>query len=254
MMGAPIRVVNHIPSFVGIDDIAFAATEVHLKRRLSRANSVAALTRRTIGGALDGLRTAVDRDTLLTRVLDERPAQVAWDVLTQLTAWLPPADGRLVCHLVPNGGDRGSGNCFGADRLLATVPCRGDVAPWIRFVIAHEYSHTQRGFRLPESETVRDDLIFEGLAMVLAETIEPAIGQQFRDDTSAEEVADFWAAVDLDAAGLDAYMHQMSRSGAYEAGAAVVRAYLRRHRASILDAHRLSNRELYWESGYPRLK
>ncbi len=253
-MPARIRVHNHIPKFIGLDDDAFAGQVERLKRRLARSNPVAMLTRRTIGGAMEALAMAPDRDELLLELLDQNPAGAARTMLLELTAILPPVDGYVTCHLAPNGGDRGSGNCFGSDRLLTTVPCKGEMEPWMRFVIAHEYSHTQRGIRLSDQDTVRDFLIFEGLAMVLAETYVPTIGLMFREESSDEQVARFWADADLGARGLDGYMAEMGRDGAYEAGARVIRAYQQHHGTSIADAHRRENRELYWESGYPRLK
>jgi len=249
-----IRVCNHISEFVGLDDVAFAGEVERLKRRLARSNPVAALTRRTIGGALEALETAPDRDELLRQALDRNPVGVARAILRELTDMLPPADGSITCHLVPNGGDRGSGNCFGSDRLLAAVPCKGELEPWIRFVVAHEYSHTQRGFRLSDQDAVRDFLIFEGLAMVLAEICVPSIGLMFREESSDEQVTQFWADADFEVRGLDGYMTEMGRDGAYEAGARIIRGYLQRHGISIADAHRRENRELYWESGYPLLR
>lgn len=253
-MASHIRVYNHIPALVGLDNTRFVEQVERLKVRLARSNPVAILTRRTIGGATSGLETAIDRDVLLRQLLDRNPSRIARKVLVQLTDWLPPRAGRVTCHLVPNGGDRGSGNCFGAERLLVTVPCKGDAAAWMSFVIAHEYSHTQRGFRLADSDTVRDFLVFEGLAMVLAETIAPAIGNVFRQDATDEQVASFWAEVDLEGRGLDGYMRQMAREGAYEAGARIVRAYLQRHDLSIVDAHYLQSEGLYWGSSYPLLR
>jgi hypothetical protein len=151
-MGTHVRVYNHISKFIGLDNGAFADKREGLQQRLARSNPVAILTRRTIGEAMGRLETAPDRDVLLRHLLEQDVPRIARKVLLQLTHELPPAEGRIACHLVPNGGDRGSGNGFGADRLLATVPCKGDAVPWLGFVIAHEYSHTQRGNQCPSNE------------------------------------------------------------------------------------------------------
>lgn len=173
MTAARIRVYNHIPDFIGLDDDAVAQEIERLKQRLTLRNPMAVPVRRTIGSAIEPLETAPDRDALLHGLLEQDLSTVARTTLLHLAGALPPLAGRMICHLVPNGGRRGSGTGWGKDRLLATAPCKGDAGSWLRFVIAHEYSHTQRNFGLFQPETVRDHLIFEGLAMVLAETMVP---------------------------------------------------------------------------------
>jgi hypothetical protein len=253
-MPVRLRVYNHISELFGLDDSAFAIQVERLKKRLSRSNPVAVLTRRTIDDATEALANAPDRDVLLRHVLQRRVPGAARTLLAQLSVEIPPVEGRIVCHLLPTGGDRGSGNAFGAYRFLAAVPCRGDVASWLAFVIAHEYSHTQRGYRLDHNNTVRDFLIFEGLGMVLGEAIAPEIGRTFREGATDEQVTNFWSAADLEARGLESYVEYMGRDGAYEAGARVVRSYLQLHGLSIAAAHRLTNQQLYWESGYPLVR
>ena len=249
-MAGRIRVDNHIPGFIGLDDAGFADRVETLKRRLARGQPLAVLVRRAVGTATDGLATAPNRDELLERLLEQNPVKAARDALRRVTAILPPVRGRITCHLLPNGGNRGSGNCFREDRLIAAAPCEGDAASWLCFVIAHEYSHTHRDFGEHRPDTVRDYLIFEGLAMVLAETAFPKPEPYPWDEVTAEQEADFWATTDVEARGLEAYMRYMSHDAAYETGARIVRAYLERHGVSIVEAHRLSNGELYWGSGY----
>jgi len=124
----------------------------------------------------------------------------------------------------------------------------------MRFVIAHEYSHTQRDFGQFQPETVRDYLIFEGLAMVLAETMVPKPIPYPWDDVTADQEADFWETVDLDARGLEAYTRYMRHDTAYETGSRIIRSYLDRHGMSIAEAHRLPTTELYLGGGYPFLR
>jgi hypothetical protein len=54
-MTVRIRVENHIPELIGLDDAGFGDVVEALKRRLARLNPAAVLTRRTIDGAVDQL-------------------------------------------------------------------------------------------------------------------------------------------------------------------------------------------------------
>ncbi|GIP34062.1 hypothetical protein J2TS4_32720 [Paenibacillus sp. J2TS4] len=64
---------------------------------------------------------------------------------------------------------------------------------------------------------------------------------------------DFWEKTNLDEVGTDAYIKYIGVK-AYEIGARIVRKYLSTHNVSIIEAHNLSNEELYWNSGYPLLR
>jgi uncharacterized protein YjaZ len=129
-----------------------------------------------------------------------------------------------------------------------------DAASWLRFVIAHEYSHTHRAFGEHDPDAVRKDLVFEGLAMVFAETIVPKPEPYPWDEITAEQEEEFWAGVDPEASGLKAILQYMSHDAAYEVSARIIRAYLQRLSTSIAEAHRLPDDGLYWESGYPLLR
>jgi hypothetical protein len=248
-MPARILIHDHIVPLIGCDDAALMGYVKRLKRRVSRSNPEAVLTRRTIDQAIDGLREAPDRDELLQHVARQDCPQAARSILTRLADTLPPLGGRTTCHLLANAGTRGTGNCFGQDRLLVTVPAHGDALPWLEFVIAHEYSHTQCDYDV-DTATVRDFLISEGLAMVLAETFAAKPQPYPWDQVTQEEEAAFWKQIDPAARGLEAYMTYMGSEASYEAGARVVRAYLGRHNISIADAHRRSFEEVYRNSGY----
>jgi hypothetical protein len=181
-----IRVGNHIPELMRLDDAAFADRVEKLKQEPAPTNPQTVLVRRTIDSAVAQLETAPDRDALLDRLLEQAPISTAREALRRITDVLPPVHGRIMCHLLPNSGYRGSGNCFADDGLIIAAPCRGDATPWVRFVIAHEYSHTHRGFGAHHPETIRDHLVFEGLAMVLAETTVPKILAVRRGDLSKD--------------------------------------------------------------------
>lgn len=254
-MGAPvrIRIDNLISRLSGLDNALFAERIQLLKKRLSSGEPQATLIVRSIETALGELAERPDRNVLLSRLLTQKPVQAAREALRRVTSTLPRA-GAIRCYLLPKAGDRGSGNCFRVDRLIVAAPCEGDATSWLRFVICHEYSHTHRAFGKDEAETVRECLIEEGLAMVFAETVFPKPEPYPWDDVIEQEVADFWTGVDPEARGLEAYVQYLSNDAAYEIGARIVRSYLQNHGISIVQAHRLSNAELYWESGYPLLR
>jgi len=247
----PTRILlhDHISPLVGCDDTAFSEYINRLKRRVSRSNPEAVLTRRTVDQAMQGLRATPDRDELLQHLTRQDCGHAALTVLMRLTDALSPVRARMTCHLLANAGTRGTGNCFGQDRLLVTVPAKGEAIPWLEFVIAHEYSHTQCDYDV-DAATVRDFLIAEGLAMVLAETFAAKPQPYPWDQVTQEDEAAFWERVALGARGLDAYMTYMGSDASYKAGARIVRSHLDRHNISIVDAHRRSFEELYWNSEY----
>jgi len=127
MTAARIRVYNHIPDFIGLDNDAFAEWIGRLKQRLARRNPMAVPVQRTIDGAIEPLETAPDRDALLHGLLDQDLSTVARTTLLHLAGALPPLAGRIVCHLVPNGGNRGSGTGWG--RTGFSRLCRAKVMP-----------------------------------------------------------------------------------------------------------------------------
>lgn len=90
--------------------------------------------------------------------------------------------------------------------------------------------------------------------MVLAETMVPKPIPYPWDDVTADQEADFWETVDLDARGLEAYTRYMRHDTAYETGSRIIRSYLDRHGMSIAEAHRLPTTELYLGGGYPFLR
>jgi Predicted Zn-dependent protease (DUF2268) len=249
-MAVRIRVYDHISKFKNLDDVAFAPRVERLKQQLSQLNPIASLTRRTINRGTRELETASDRDFLLQHLVEQNLANVARELLVQLTDKLPPLEGRISCQLVPNWGNRGSGNCFGSDRLLVATPCQGDAVSWLRFVIAHELSHTSRDFGVHRPEIVRECLVFEGLAMVLAETFVTKPGPYPWDHVTSQQEAEYWERVNAEARGLEAYLEHVNDEVAYEIGARIVRSYLQRHNISVIEAHHRSNEELYWNSGY----
>ena len=135
--------------------------------------------------------------------------------------------------------------------------------PWrLKRNIAHEYSHTVRMVQKPQATahgfgeaipySMRDYLVFEGLAIVLSESLyaHPAFPPH---EVSEESEAQFWATTDFDAVGMDAYMKYMTKQ-AYEIAAKIVRNYVAAHNISIIEAHSMSDEELFWNSGYPFIR
>jgi len=228
MPTARIRVDNHIPSLIGLDQAAFADQVEALEQQPARREPKPepGLLRRSVGAAIALLTDAPNRDELLERLVKQDPARVAREALHRVAGVLPAVRRRIRCHLLPTGGNRGSGCRFGDDRLIVAAPCEGDAASWLRFVITHEYSHTHRAFGEHHADTVREDLVFEGLAMVLAETIFPKLELYPWDAVTAEQEAEFWEGIDPEVRGLEWYLQYMSHDAAYEVGAQVVGAYL----------------------------
>ena len=250
-----ISIHDHIRALVGLDDPAFTRAVDALTDDLCRGQPLASVIRRRIDRALRPLAEDPDRQIALFKLSRYDVLIIARGTVDDLVALLPPPLGRISCHIIPSAGTRGSGSCFAPDGLLVAAPCDGAVLSWLPFVIAHEYSHTLRYFGEHAPDTVRDYLIFEGLAMVLAETLFPPSFVPYPwSEPSPEPEAGFWAEVDPNARGDDACANYVSSDLAYTIGARIVRHYLRCHEISIVAAHRLPNGELYWESEYPMMR
>jgi hypothetical protein len=73
----------------------------------------------------------------------------------------------------------------------------------VPFVLAHEYSHLFRGFGEHRPDTMREYLVMEGMAMVLAEATFPLrMTASPWWEPSREEKGAFWASFDPEARGL----------------------------------------------------
>lgn len=127
MTTARIRVNNHIPDFIDLDDDAFAEQIERLKQRLRRCNPMAVPVRQTIGGALEPLAAVPDRDALLHGLLEQDLSAVARITLPHLAGALPPLAGRIMCHLVPNGAVAARGPAGG--RTGYSLPLHAKVMP-----------------------------------------------------------------------------------------------------------------------------
>ncbi|WP_010275528.1 hypothetical protein [Paenibacillus senegalensis] len=113
--------------------------------------------------------------------------------------------------------------------------------------MVHKPQDTKHGYSQAVSYSIRNYLIFEGLAGVLPEVLYPHEAFPPLPITKERE-AEFWSELEPEAAGMEAYMKYMNRA-AYEIGARIVRNYLKNQNKTILEAHRLFDEELYWKSG-----
>ena len=113
--------------------------------------------------------------------------------------------------------DRAGGGCTIAPGKIL-VALRVDALARTRLArnIAHEYSHGVRMASRPQAAdgygehvpySVRDHLVFEGLASVLVETLYPAAMED--PEVSAEEELRWGAKADLDAKGTLAYVEHV---------------------------------------------
>ena len=156
-----------------------------------------------------------NRDRLFQKLLDCDLTRIAHETFDRVTTLLPSPVEEIVCHIVPAVGSKGGGACYAPGKILICVPSDELSPVRLKRNIAHEYSHTYR-YAIKSMETqfgfgdavpyrVRDYLIFEGLAGVLAETLFPHPGLP-APEVSADKEADFWRTTDLEAVGMDAYI------------------------------------------------
>jgi hypothetical protein len=243
-----------IRAWKDLDDGAFAGEVEHLSEVLCQEQALAHLIRFIVNSGAKPLASDPERQSkLATLDREELPGKLRRG-FERISSCLPPPLGLIRCHLLPAVGERGSGVCFAPDEIIVCVPVDGDASGWLLPTAIHEYSHTQRGFNEHAPVTIRDNLIFEGLAMLLPETIAP--WPITWPQPPPEQEARFWETTDLEATSNDeeAHARYMQNEVAYAMGTRIVRSYLDRHRLSIVGAHRLSNEELYWNSGYPGLR
>ncbi len=198
--------------------------------------------------------------------------EVAGRELGRLVSLADPGVEVVECHLFPclNQKHRG-GFCYAPGKMLILIPLMELWEKRLRRNITHEYSHTVRMRRWPLDQrhgfgpafryTIREHLVFEGLAENLVE--------QFHADpdfplaaVTTEEEARFWEAVQphFERENWDAYGVLMnpgaglpSRVG-YTVGYHLVKRYLDRQGITALAAHQIPYDELYWRSGYPLLR
>lgn len=198
-------------------------------------------------------------------------AELAHAQLARLLAAAPPPTGLVECHLFPClHPDRRGGFNYAPGKMLIVMPLVDLWATRLIRNITHEYSHTLRMVRWPTDErhgygpaypyTVRDFLVFEGLAENLVEQFaaDPAFPPP---DVPAADETLFWDGFGrhLHLTGTEAYMvFQRAAPGlpwrtGYDVGYRVVRSFLERCGLTALEAHRLPYEEIYRASAYPHI-
>lgn len=248
-------------AWLGLNDKAFrdAALAWAAQRSEGLGLPWCAFVAGTVRNTAARLADLSDRDARLERFLSLPIADSVNETLANQTARLPVPVSQICVDVLP-GWDRGGGVTVSPGSMIVVVRHGLTALASIRRNVGHEYSHTVRMVRRPQDErhgygpaspySVRDYLIFEGLATVLAEQCDPTIPA---DAVSADQEDRLWKNFDLDAQGFSAYARYMGM-GAYEVGARVVRSYLVRHGIGIEEAHAIPDDELYWNSGYPRIR
>ncbi|MEF3305690.1 DUF2268 domain-containing putative Zn-dependent protease [Paenibacillus sp. GYB003] len=185
-----------------------------------------------------------NRDQSFQKLIDIDITQMAYDTVNHVIRLLPSPVEDITVHIFPAIESKGGGACFAPGKILLCIRC-DELAPWrLKRNIAHEYSHTVRMVQKPQATahgfgeaipySMRDYLVFEGLAIVLSESLyaHPAFPPH---EVSEESEAQFWATTDFDAVGMDAYMKYMTKQ-AYEIAAKIVRNYVAAHNISIIEA------------------
>lgn len=187
---------------------------------------------------------------------------VARRELERLVELADPQVETVECHLFPClNPERRGGFCYAPGKMLILIPL---IEHWpLRVVrnITHEYSHTLRTRRWPTDErfgygpayryTIREYLVFEGLADNLAEESHPH--PAFPVPEVPHDLAQrFWDAVQphRDFESWDAYRLFQNPSPdlpvgiGYRMGYNVVRRFLERTGMTALAAHQLSYDEI----------
>lgn len=214
-----------------------------------------------LGARDDEVQLALDR----LAVLGELDVDgVVRSCLEHLCRLIPPSFSQLDCHIYPGiETAQGGGATFGPGKLLIAVPISEDWAMRVRRNCAHEYSHAVRMAAFPapwtarptevNPLTVRESLIFEGLAETLAQDLYPCPPLE-PPPLTEDEAAAYWAFVTphLDETGTEAYFRYIVahrtpgvrvRAG-YLAGTSIVRAFLIARGLTSSEAQLLSWAEL----------
>lgn len=214
-----------------------------------------------IRNAAKPFATDSSRNGNLQRLIDFNLTDVGQTCFERVSSLLSAPISDLELHIVPAIDQFGGGCCIAPGKVLVAVKIDEFSPVRLQRNVAHEYSHSVRMTQKPQATehgyghevryTIRDYLIFEGLAMVLSDTLYPSPIQP-HDVSDTEEEA-WWNEVNIDAVGVKGYVDYIGLR-AYEIGSRIVRAYLGNRDISVLQAHYLTDEELYWRSGYRDIK
>lgn len=262
---ANIKIQNYIPELLKLNDTQFTEEMDNLIEELSVNEPYKWMIKGCINNATKPFASDSYRDISFQKLVDFDLSKIAVETFEEVIELLPrtPID-EITCYIFPAILGKGGGCNFAPGKILLSIVV-DDLAPIrLKRNVAHEYSHTVRSLQKPmETEfgygeavpySMRDYLILEGLAMVLGGEVLYPHPDIPGIDVSAEREQKFWNNTDLDAIGMNnAYIKYMTLT-AYEIGSRIVRSYLATNQISIFEAHHLSDRELYWNSGYPFIR
>jgi uncharacterized protein YjaZ len=257
-----IKVHNHVDKLINLSNESYTKYLDELIDKISVNEPQKWMIKGSINNASKPFVSDENRDRLFQRLLDFDLTKLAYETFQEVTNLFPLSVEEISCHIVPAIESKGGGACYAPGKILLAVRI-DEYSPYrLKRNVAHEYSHTLRYLQKPLETafgygeavpySVRDFLVFEGLASVLPETLYPH--PEFHPpEVSEENETNFWTNTDPNAVGMHAYIDYMTMK-AYEIGSRIVRKYMSTHNISIIDAHHLSDEELYWKSGYPFLK
>ncbi|MEF3307776.1 hypothetical protein PV433_02545 [Paenibacillus sp. GYB004] len=258
-----VKVFNYVPELIQRGDADYTKYLDDLTEELSANQPTQWMIRASIKNATQPFVADPDRDQSFQKLLDFDLRQLSCETANHVFQLLPCPIEDISIHILPAIESKGGGCCYAPGKFLLGIRC-DELAPMrLKRNIAHEYSHTVRYAQealidspnksvFPSSKTMRGYLAYEGLAMVLGDSLFPHPGFP-PYEVSAESEAAFWEKIDLDASGTDAYIRYMTKR-AYEISSRIVSSYLAKHEISIVEAHSRTDKELYWKSGYPFIR
>ena len=258
-----IQIFNYIEKLIHIDDVTFTATLDQISQDLSSNQPYPFnfFVQASIRNSVKPFATDASRDEKLQHLLNFDLAKVGRASCERVSTLLPSPINDIQTHIFPAIEKFGGGCTIAPGKILVSVKI-DDLAPArLQRNVAHEFSHGVRMTQKPQATehgygevvpyTVRDYLIFEGLAGVLCATLYPAPIPAY--NVSDEEEEAWWNGANLEVVDSDGYIKYISLK-AYEIGSRIVRAYMQKHSISIIEAHYVSDKELFWDSGYEHIK
>ncbi|MFC3768929.1 hypothetical protein [Paenibacillus sp. GCM10012303] len=258
-----VKVFNYVPELIRLGDADYTQYLDDLTEELSANQPKQWMIRASIENATKPFVADPNRDQSFQKLLDFDLRQLSCETANHVFHLLPCPIDDISIHILPAIESKGGGCCYAPGKFLLGIRC-DELAPMrLKRNIAHEYSHTVRYTQealidspnksvFPSSKTMRGYLAYEGLAMVLGDSLYPHPGFP-PYEVSAESEAAFWEKIDLDASGTDAYIRFMTKR-AYEISSRIVSSYIAKHEISIVEAHSRTDKELYWKSGYPFIR
>ncbi|GMA62961.1 DUF2268 domain-containing protein [Alicyclobacillus fastidiosus] len=257
-----IKVFNYIAELIHVDDDTLANTLDGLSDELSKNQPYPFnfFVQASIRNAVKPFVSESTRDGRLQRLMNFDLKKVAEESCERVSTLLPSPIEDIEVHIFP-AFDRGGGCTIAPGKVFVSVKI-DDLAPVIiQRNFAHEYSHSVRMTQKPQAAehrygeeipyTVRDYLVFEGLAMVCSDILYPAQISPIELSEADEDA--WWNEANLDAVGGEAYVNYIGQR-AYEIGSRIIRAYMQNQGVSVLEAHYVTDRELYWNSGYNKIR